>query len=305
MKQKEYPMDEDYNRALKFLTDQIAERDEMREQLKFLPPEARPEALRLLAELDKAIERTEQALANDYEAYQAQRRAEDERDKIFDELTEGLAGSYVHVKYRNPEMLPKLDEVIAAMPPEDAKAFHEAVARHEAGDLVRIIRREGETREEAEEFLKNYRAEHGYEMSDDYKQAQEDLLDFIKVRDILAEAIKTMPPDKERENQELLAEMNETIENCEAKLAKEYESYQVYMRAQEKQDEIMSDVLERMQMVYILTKHRLPDNLPELEAAIFDGWAEEEIQKFLEGVAVLEATRLEEIIAEAKEDEKV
>lgn len=158
MKQKEYPMNEDYNQALKFLTEQIAERDEMVEQLKLLPPEAQPEGRRLLSELNKAIEKGEQALANEYEAYQNQRRAEEERDKVFDELAEGLAGSYVHVKYRNPEMLPQLDAVIADMPPDEAKAFYERAARLETGDLVRIIRREGETREEAEEFLKNYRA---------------------------------------------------------------------------------------------------------------------------------------------------
>jgi hypothetical protein len=161
MKQKEYPMDEDYNRALEFLTEQIAERDKMHEQIKLLPPEARPEALRLLAELDEAIERGEQALATEYEAYQNHRRLEEERDRVFDELVERMAGAYVHAKYRNPDLTPKLDEVIAGMPPDEAKAFYERAAQLEAGDLIRIIAREGETREQTEEFLKNYRAAEG------------------------------------------------------------------------------------------------------------------------------------------------
>jgi predicted RND superfamily exporter protein len=161
MKQKEYPMDEDYNRALAFLTEQIAERDEMVKQLKFLPPEARPEALRLLDELNKAIERGEQALANEYEAFQNQRRLEEEEEVLLDEVMERMSGAYVHVKYRNPEMLPQMEAIINNMPPEESKAFYERAAQHEAGDLVRIIRREGETREEAEEFLKNYRAAKG------------------------------------------------------------------------------------------------------------------------------------------------
>jgi len=158
MNKKEYPMDEDYNRALKFLTEQIAERDELLEQIKLLPPEARPEGLRLLDELNKAIERGEQALADEYEAFQNHRRAEEERDKTFDELTESLAGAYVHAKYRHPEMIEQLDAVIADMPPEEAEAFYDRAARIEAGDLNRIIAREGETREQTEEFLKNYRA---------------------------------------------------------------------------------------------------------------------------------------------------
>lgn len=158
MSEKVYPMDDDYNKALAFLTEQIAERDELAKQLKLLPPEDRREGLRLLDELNKAIERGEQALADEYESYQNLRRAEEERDATFDYLAESLAGAYVHAKYRNPELGKQLDETIAAMPPEEAKAFYERAARIEAGDLIKIIAREGETPEETEEFLKNYRA---------------------------------------------------------------------------------------------------------------------------------------------------
>ncbi|CAN5495535.1 hypothetical protein BH10ACI1_BH10ACI1_21290 [soil metagenome] len=157
MKQKEYPMDENYNQALAFLIEQIAERDEMLKQLKLLPPEARPEGLRLLNELSKAIEKGEQKLADEYKAFQNLRRLEEKRDNAFDELAEGMAGAYVHAKYRNPEMIEGLDKAIADMPPDEAEAFYERAARIEAGDLIRIITREGETREQAEEFLKNYR----------------------------------------------------------------------------------------------------------------------------------------------------
>ena len=158
MKQKEYPMSDDYNQALAFLTEQIAERDQMLKDVQMLPPEARPEALRLIGELTKAIERGEQALANEYESTQKLRRAEEERDAKFDELAESLAGSYVHVKYRNPEMLEQMEAIINDMPPEEAAAFYERAARIEAGDLISIIARQGETREQTEEFLKNYRA---------------------------------------------------------------------------------------------------------------------------------------------------
>lgn len=158
MKQKEYPMDEDYNRAAAFLAEMIAEREEMAEVIKNLPPDARPEALRLLSDLDKAIEEREQKLAKEYEAAQKYYRAVDERDEVFDELVSRLAGAYVHVKYRNPEILAEMEATINNMPPEQAQEFYDCAAILEAGDLIRIIAREGETREETEEFLRQYRA---------------------------------------------------------------------------------------------------------------------------------------------------
>ena len=136
-------MDENYNQALKFLTEKIAERDQLREQIKLLPPADRPEGLRLLAELDKAIERSEQALANEYEATQNLRRSEEKRDEAYNDLVEGLAGSYVHVKYRNPEILEQFEETINNMPPDEADAFYARAARFEAGDLISIISRPG------------------------------------------------------------------------------------------------------------------------------------------------------------------
>ena len=153
-----YEMDDDYNQAAAFLVEKISERDVFADNLKLLPPEARPEALRLLAELDTAIDHSEQALANQYEAYQNTRRLEEERDTIFDELTKSMAGAYVHAKYRNPEMISQLDSVIDGMDAEQAATFRDCIAQTEAGDLIRIIARQGETREQTEEFLRNYRA---------------------------------------------------------------------------------------------------------------------------------------------------
>lgn len=158
--EKVYPMDEDYNQALKFLTDQIAERDEMVKQLKLLPPEAQPEGRRLLSELNKAIERGEQALANEYESYQNYQRALEEEANVWESALHSVAGSLIHLKYRYPE---KFDEAKAIFTKdwsdEELLAFDDRMAIMEAGDLVRIIRQEGETREEAEEFLRNYRLE--------------------------------------------------------------------------------------------------------------------------------------------------
>ena len=65
----------------------------------------------------------------------------------YNDVVESLAGSYVHVKYRNPEILEQFEETINKMPPDEADAFYARAARFEAGDLIRIIARQGETRE--------------------------------------------------------------------------------------------------------------------------------------------------------------
>ena len=142
-----------------------------------------------------------------------------------------------------------------------------------------------------------------YEMDDNYNQAVADLLEVIKVRDELTESIKIAPPDKIREGQKLLATMNKKIEECEAALAKEYETTQTYKKALDEQEEVFDEVKHRMEMVFVYTKHRLPDKLNEMKAIIFNDMKPEWIQDFYDNVAILEATRLEELIAEAKDDE--
>jgi hypothetical protein len=158
MSKKEYEMDDDYKKAAAFLVEQIAERDEIAENLKLLSPEDRPEGLRLLAKLDKAIERSEQALANDYEAQQNYQRALDEEAQAWEKALHATAGSLIHLKYRHSDKFEEAFNIFTkGWSNKEIEAFEDRMAEMEAGDLVRIIRREGETRKQAEEFLKNFR----------------------------------------------------------------------------------------------------------------------------------------------------
>lgn len=141
-----------------------------------------------------------------------------------------------------------------------------------------------------------------YEMEDDYKQAVANLLEFIKLRDLTAESLKTAAPDKLLEGQEMLADMDKQIETTEAILAKEYDAYQKYRKDLEKEAEMMDTVMETMQKYYILVKHRMPEKLGEVKTAIFTNWTEDEIQNFYDEAAIIEATRLEEILGGAKAD---
>lgn len=141
-----------------------------------------------------------------------------------------------------------------------------------------------------------------YEMRDDYKKAVEDLLGFIKLREELAKTLKTAVPERVRELHELLAEMDKSIDACEAALANQYEAYQTKCRAEEELDEMSAEVEKRVEIVFIYIKHRHPEKFDELKTAIFANLTPEEIQDFYDRVAIREATELEEIIAENKEE---
>lgn len=159
MSEKEYEMNDDYKKAAAILVEKIAERDEIAADIKLLPPAKRPEALRLLADYDKFIERGEQVLADEYESYQNLRRAEEKRDAAFDDIAERTVEIFIHIKYRHPEQLEEVRAIILNNhTPEEEQDFYDRVAIKEAEDLISLIARQGETREETEKFLKNYRA---------------------------------------------------------------------------------------------------------------------------------------------------
>jgi hypothetical protein len=142
-----------------------------------------------------------------------------------------------------------------------------------------------------------------YEMDDSYKQAVADLLEFIELRHSVAETVKFAPPDKIREVQEILATMDKKIEEGEAALAKEYDSYQTYQKALEDEAEMMDVIMDKMQKYYVLVKHRMPEKLDEWTNDILKGWTPDEIQNFYDGAAIIEATRLDEVLGAPKDAE--
>jgi DNA mismatch repair ATPase MutS len=139
-----------------------------------------------------------------------------------------------------------------------------------------------------------------YEMEDDYNERVVELLEFIKLRDKLVESIKIAVPAHKREGQQLLAEMDKQIEECEALLANAYAAYQKFRRKEEEASEMSEKLGEQMEIGYIRLKHLLPDKLAEREASLFNGWTPDNIQEFYDRVAIREATQLEKILAENK-----
>jgi hypothetical protein len=138
-----------------------------------------------------------------------------------------------------------------------------------------------------------------YEMPQDYQDSLAFVMDLIEECDAFRRQIPTLPPwVNVEEARAKLAEMEKAIDKAEELLANEYNAYQAHEKAKADLDETNKEVLIRMQMVYIYYKHRIPDKLEEIKAAALNGFTPEEIQDFYDGVAILEATQLEEIIAE-------
>ena len=67
---KEYKMSDDYKQALQHLLDRIEFRKNIAEKIKIASPARRPKLLKQLAELDRHIDKLEQALAEEYEITQ-------------------------------------------------------------------------------------------------------------------------------------------------------------------------------------------------------------------------------------------
>lgn len=115
---KEFEMDESYKQGLAYLLEAIEQRDLLAETIKLAPPEKRAESLQLLAQMDKSIEAGEQALANEYEAYQTHERAKDDLRQTLKSKTDAeLAQLRAHLK-ENPGKMQAVEKMLAEEFPE-------------------------------------------------------------------------------------------------------------------------------------------------------------------------------------------
>ena len=98
----------------------------------------------------------------------------------------------------------------------------------------------------------------------------------------------------------MLNETNQKIDECRAALKAEYVAHQATCRAQEKVDAAMEGFKESFYGSPLYIKHRHPESFRQAETEITNNMTPLEIKEFYEGVALFEATRLEEFIGEKK-----
>jgi hypothetical protein len=141
-----------------------------------------------------------------------------------------------------------------------------------------------------------------YEMPPNYHEKLAKLLKMIETQQFYKNEIKALQPWANVEvMRKLKANLDQSIEQFETALASEYKAYQKLKTNEADLEEASKQLIEKSKMLYVYVKHCLPDKLDEFRKSALVGLTPQEIEKFYEDVATLEATKLDEIIAEMKQ----
>ena len=141
-----------------------------------------------------------------------------------------------------------------------------------------------------------------YEMPEEYKRNLAHLTDFLEaregyreqIREASARGVRVSPADKAMVD-EKLREFDQIIDNLEKGLAKEYERYQAEQAHNAEIADIMDKSWEAQKRIYIIIKHQKP-HLLESFTETLEPLTDEDREQFFDGVAILEATKLDAIL---------
>ena len=141
-----------------------------------------------------------------------------------------------------------------------------------------------------------------YEMPAEYKQNLAHLADFIdardqfkqQIRDGLARGVRVSAADKALVDEKML-DMEKVIDNLERMLAEEYDRYQAEQAREADISTKLDEGNELAKQLYIIIKHTQP-HLLESFTKTLDPLLPEEREQFFDEVAILEATKLKEIL---------
>ena len=139
MKQKEYPMPDDYNEKSAQLVKFIETREKIQAAFKDMTPEQRRAVQEPLKTLNESIESLEKYLAETYEVYQKKHRAEEEQENLLDKGMRAAQEIYITLKHRKPEKLEEFTKVLEPLSPEEREEFFDGVAILEATELDKIL----------------------------------------------------------------------------------------------------------------------------------------------------------------------
>lgn len=135
-----------------------------------------------------------------------------------------------------------------------------------------------------------------YEMPDEYKQNLLKLTEMIEARDAYAREMPNVPPEKRAEAASALADFTDAINKTEQLLADEYEQFQSEKRRQDGIDDAIARGMEATEKLFIIIKHQKPHLFEEFKKIVIQDMTFEEEQEFYDRIAVLEATKLKDIL---------
>ncbi|HLA95257.1 MAG TPA: hypothetical protein VK612_06015 [Pyrinomonadaceae bacterium] len=134
------------------------------------------------------------------------------------------------------------------------------------------------------------------EMPEEYQQNAATLAAFLEDRERFRAELKDMPPHLQAKLKAELPKFDRTIDELEALLAKEYERIQTAKAKDAQVTELVDDAWEKSKHIYITIKHQTPHLLDSFTKQVLDPMPEDMLEEFLDGVAILETTKLDTIL---------
>ena len=139
-------------------------------------------------------------------------------------------------------------------------------------------------------------SEKEYPMPESYKEQTAQLLKLLDIRDKIDEQREFMTPEKRRETAEKSTELDKKIDDFENQIAAHYEIHQLLRTIEAEMEKIDARQMIRIQKMYVWLKRRAPKEKFDEFVEIVNTLSPEEKENFLDQVAILEATKLGEIL---------
>lgn len=139
-----------------------------------------------------------------------------------------------------------------------------------------------------------------YEMPPEYHKNTALLLELLEKREYFEKKLRELPLNFTDEMKREKIEIDKNIEDFENALAIQYEAVQLQKAVEAKLNETQNRLLLRTMEMYINIKHKAPHLQEGFEKMIDENFSPENAEEYLDQVAILEATRLNEILGVEK-----
>lgn len=143
--------------------------------------------------------------------------------------------------------------------------------------------------------------EKDYPMPESYKKQTSQLLELLELREKINKRRDLMTPEERRESVQKSAELDKKIDDFEKIIAAHYEVFQLSRLFQAELEKVDARLMTHTHKIYICLKHRAPKEKFDEFVEIVNTLPPVEREEFYDQVAILEATRLDEILGEKTE----
>jgi hypothetical protein len=137
-----------------------------------------------------------------------------------------------------------------------------------------------------------------YEMPPEYHENTAKLLELLKMRDEYEKKLRDFPLIITDEMRRGKFKIEREIDKLENALAEQYEAHQLYKTLEDKQEQLADSMLLQTMKMYITIKHKAPELVEGFEKLIYESFSPEDVEVYLDQVAIMETTCLEEILAD-------